>query len=328
MQNRRSSQRAYDSHHGMTLIEVVVVMAIISVLLSLLLPAVLQSRESARATQCRSRLRQIGVALQSYEATNLVLPPALAGITLPSNRIDYFSPYSKILSYLDQTSVAQRINWNGTAAQPASLIQGEAPGLAELKCPTDPGVPLLGASFAFSTGALPGPYPPIDLLPAPHRRLVGCFTMYSLRLNEIRDGLSNTIGMAEMRSGSGNGFDVGRDVVMLSEAAAPAGDAFSPSYWITLCRGVSNTITMWEGGRGHFWITAEWLLYSHALPPNARIVDCVFYGFQGLLTARSYHPGQCHVLVMDGSVRGIANSVDASIWWAWGTRQGQEAVTF
>ena len=51
---------------GFTLVELLVVIAIIGVLVALLLPTVQYARESARSTQCRSNLRQIGLALDQY----------------------------------------------------------------------------------------------------------------------------------------------------------------------------------------------------------------------------------------------------------------------
>lgn len=327
MQNCQLDGRAHAGHRGMTLIEVVVTLAIIGALFALLMPAIQRSRESARAVNCRSRLRQIGLALHSYEATHSVFPPGLFGVTPQLNRIDYFSPYSRLLSHLGQLPVAVRVNWSGDFAQPTTLFRGEVPGLPELHCPSDPGVPRLGASFGFSTGALPGPYPLSPQLPDSYKPLVGCFTLFCIRPSDIRDGLSNTIGMSELRSGSGGGFDVERDVVSFSAAALP-GNTLSPSYWVNLCRGVTSPIATWENRRGHTWLNSELLFYSHILPPNVPIVDCTSERFEGLLTARSFHPGQCHALVMDGSVRAIANSVDAGVWWAWGTRQGGEVATF
>ncbi len=53
---------------GFTLIELVVVIAIIALLAALLLPAITKAREAARAAQCQSNLKNIGVALFKYSA--------------------------------------------------------------------------------------------------------------------------------------------------------------------------------------------------------------------------------------------------------------------
>lgn len=59
---------------GFTLVELLVVIVIISVLVALLLPAIVGSRESARRAQCQHQLSQLGQALQTYESAKGHLP--------------------------------------------------------------------------------------------------------------------------------------------------------------------------------------------------------------------------------------------------------------
>ena len=101
------------SRRGLTLVELLAVIAIIGLLMALLVPAVQSARESARAAACRANIRQVAQACLAYENANGVLP-AMRSITAPqfsdwanlgaSNRMAT-SGFVFLLPYIEQMAV-------------------------------------------------------------------------------------------------------------------------------------------------------------------------------------------------------------------------------
>lgn len=85
---------------GFSLVELLVVVAVIGTLVALLLPSLQQARESARGAHCLANLRQIGIGLHGYHAAYRTFPP---GCTEPRGRRLAWSVY--LLPYIEQNAV-------------------------------------------------------------------------------------------------------------------------------------------------------------------------------------------------------------------------------
>lgn len=102
-----------DRASGLTLVEVLVVIAIIGLLVGLLIPAVSMAREGARRASCANNLRQFGIAIQNYESQFSAFPPATTGV----NGITFFP---LITNYID----------NGAASTFGARLDLASPGVA------------------------------------------------------------------------------------------------------------------------------------------------------------------------------------------------------
>lgn len=93
-------------NRGFTVVELLVVVAIIGLLLALLLPAVNLARESARRTQCRNNLRSFGLAILGFQTTRGKFPPAAT--TEPEHSvITYILPYFEEQVAYDRIDLTQ-----------------------------------------------------------------------------------------------------------------------------------------------------------------------------------------------------------------------------
>ncbi len=149
---QRQLECAAQGRSGFTLVECVVVMAIIGLLIALLLPAVQASREASRRAQCLNNLKQLGLALYSYEAANrsFALNWGDPRVDPARGRPWYIGgrPYSaltRLLPYLDQQSLFASINFSVETfpASESSVFPfpanatAHATNIAVFLCPSD-----------------------------------------------------------------------------------------------------------------------------------------------------------------------------------------------
>lgn len=312
------------SPRGFTLIELLVVMAILGVLVALLLPAVAAAREAARRTWCSDNLRQIGLALHHHASVYQYLP-AGRGTPLPV----IFSAQARLLPFVEQEPVRKLIDFTDAPAPidtPTIVYDGArnhaaATSLVALfTCPSDPASGRVGHSVYGGTNYVANAGSG-TLAYGRLQNADGVFYAASkTRFADITDGTSNTAAFAERTLGTGSpDADLQRPESLILEL--PGGSDTTP----TACAAPASGL--WYTARGEKWIVGNYgnSLYNHYYAPNATHWDCMNTQQQkALMAARSYHPGGVTVLVCDGSVHFVADTIELAVWRGLSTRAGGE----
>ena len=189
---------------GMTLVELLVVVAIIALLAALLLPAVQAARESARRSQCQNNLRQMGVALQSYHDTHRQLPIGCVEkrtAATPNGR--QFAWSAAILPQLELQALAEQIDfdapYDGAAnAAAAATVVGVylCPSTTRMAMGRDDAIVSAPTTDGYRGAAIDygGIYGAAQVSPSAN----GVF-LYDrvISLADISDGTSHTLAIAE-----------------------------------------------------------------------------------------------------------------------------------
>jgi prepilin-type N-terminal cleavage/methylation domain-containing protein len=331
----RSHRRAF------TLVELLVVIAIIGILVALLLPAVQYARESARRMACGNNLKQLGLAIQTFEAANRVLPSSHRP-TAPSaaGNVDGWSCQAQILPYLERGDIYDRIDFSKSYNQSILLPNTASPArLSSLKvevllCPSEINRMIRtgpsGAEHApLSYGCNLGVWFVYDRQSA--RTGDGAFVpVTELSGGEFVDGRSNTLAFMEVKTYT----------PYYRNAANPNPVAPLPTGVCALGGDFKTNTghTEWVDGRAHQ--TGCTTLFG----PNTKVpctVNGVLYSVDwnnqqegvgtaptyAAVTSRSFHPNVVQSAMMDGSVHTFASAIDLRLWQALSTRNQGEAAS-
>ena len=133
---------------GFTLVESLIVVAIIGILIALLLPAVQASREAARSMRCRGNLKQLALALHNYHDVHKTFPP---GVQFDYNDDPGYSDNHRpnwailLLPFIEESNTYNRFNFKNSISHTNNRT-ARGTSIPLFLCPTDPGsdVPFAG----------------------------------------------------------------------------------------------------------------------------------------------------------------------------------------
>ena len=340
---------------GFTLVELLVVIAIIGILIGMLLPAVQSVREAARRTQCANNLRQLGLGVLNYESAFGEFPVNQIGSGEFNGLGGHYSWLVPLLPFVEQENLHSAFDLSVNNGDGSGFLIGDthpnavaaATSVDLFLCPSDMpsddntfagtanpassnyagniGWPSLASGFngERSTKSFNGVIPLVKA-----SEPVDWHGNSRSQLADIRDGASNTAMISErlvqtlntpteLRAEDGDPRLASRHVVPsqqepLSEIARLLINSTDP-------HAVESAFT------GRSWSSGYPLCaptYVHILGPNSRLGHFSSSVSEGdfLVSPSSNHSGGVNLVRVDGSVSFITDSIERSVWWAFGSR--------
>ncbi len=278
---------AASNSRGFTLVELLVVIAIIGLLVALLLPAVQAARESARCVSCASNLKQIGLAMLQFDDRNKQLPSAEM-LKPGTNKGNGGSAFIPLLPYLEEQALFEQFDPAQSVSTEANRRVIETP-IAVFRCPSmvhyygDP--PPGWASYAVCTGsgyshfaAMTSPNYHNGAIVDPTRATVKVVSIAKL---SALDGTSRTFVAGDLDWG-------------LSNIKAMEGTSLP------------------ETGGSTFW-GQGYPIQSQGCTMGVFNADRIYTRFHELVTFRSDHPGGVNMVMVDGSVHFLDETIDTDV---------------
>jgi prepilin-type processing-associated H-X9-DG protein len=292
-----------------------VVIAIIAVLIALLLPAVQAAREAARRAQCTNNHKQIALAANNYESSNLCFPGGSYSGTLfnPPHWSTYpenFSVFVRMLSFFEQSPMYSAVNFNLCSADPANLtIAGVRIG--SLSCPSDTKNETIALpATQFSSGVTPG-WSFNEIYPLPPGAWNQAFTSYGGNAGTFTFGFSNLMNTSVLSQFNGVIYNDG--AVTIAGITDGTSNTFlfgehSKGQLFLLDPGYAISDNCWNSGRWYDTLIATLYPLNLGYGNNTAIKNS---GYYDPTTAGSLHPGGANFAFCDGSVRFIKNSINS-----------------
>jgi prepilin-type N-terminal cleavage/methylation domain-containing protein/prepilin-type processing-associated H-X9-DG protein len=307
-------------HSAFTLIELLVVIAIIAILIGLLLPAVQKVREAAARAKCQNNLKQWGLAMHNHHDATGKLPYGSRAVG--TNRQSWAPP---LWPYIEQDNLFRMYNLNAGFYLPPNTITNTFNGptgkpVATYYCPSDRSPAnaqgdqywRVRGSYAVNWGPVPFqtvPSTPLPLGPAPFG-FNDYFTRSQARetkLTGITDGTSNTMLLSEKimhpqdnvfdHRGDFLNDDGGGNIFTTLDTPNAGIDAMKFPQYCTPAPQLPCTTATGSGSR-----------------------------FAMKQSARSRHTGGVNVVLGDGSVRFVRDSIPLAAWQALSTMSGGEVI--